>query len=438
MNPPEKIPVDRPRPSFWRKLGGGSLTLSLIIHGVLLVIGIVWILRIIPPPTEKKVDFMPQGGGGGSPSSQSETMQKRQANMVRQNAARVAALDVTSNFTLPDPEVTSDINPLDSLGVGGLSGGLGGSGSGGGKGSGIGKGFGAGSGLGSGGIGAGMNPFGMLEPSPTALIGTFYDLKQTRDRKPTGFGTEEVANTIRDFVGGGWKDSVFDAYYEASQKLYQTKIYMPMMQASAAPAAFNCEKEVEPSRWVVVYRGTVTPPRSGRYRFVGAGDDVLVVRLNGKHVFDHGYTSGTTAKHIPELVPFLKGERSAERDVEKLFKTSYPMELPVQFYRYDTTKNWNDAIGGLAVGATFTVTKGTAYPIEILISEIPGGLFCASLMIEQVRGRYDETSDGTPILPIFRLDNSLPEPAADAQNAPPFDKRGPVWTLLSNGVKPGI
>ena len=110
------------------------------------------------------------------------------------------------------------------------------------------------------------------------------------------------------------------------------------------------------------------------------------------------------------------------------------MKLPVQFHQYDTTRNWNGAIGGLAVGKEFEVEAGRKYPIEILISEIPGGLFCASLLIEEIGEKYQTSSNGSPVFPLFRLDPSVPEPTK-ADNAPPYDPNGPIWKRVQGRGK---
>lgn len=273
------------------------------------------------------------------------------------------------------------------------------------------------------------NPFGMVDPNANALEGSFYDLKQTKNRESTDMTNEGIKKVISEFVTKGWKERSLSKYYKASRTLYQTRLMIPLMPAELAPAAFDCEKEVQPSRWIVVYRGVVTPPKSGRYRFVGAGDDVLVVRFNGKHVFDHGFTSGTLGSQISGNVDFFKGNQENDT-LKKLARRIYPMELPVTYYEYDTTKNWNQLIGGLAVGAEFDAVAGRSYPIDILISEIPGGLFCASLLIEEIGVTYEKSSTGAPILPLFRLDSGLPAPTK-ADNAPPFDPEGPVWKRLN-------
>ncbi|WP_367873822.1 hypothetical protein [Luteolibacter sp. Populi] len=437
---PEPEPVvvyERRKVSFWRKLGGGSLSVSVIVHVILLCIGAVWVFRIIPPPPEKKVDFLQTGGGGGSPASQEKSMQKQRMSMIRPNMSRVVVEGQATQIALPDQDESSQMATLGQIGQGGMSGGLGGSGSGGGRGDGHGKGFGSGVGPGNA-MGTGLgNPFGMIGENENALEGSFYDLKQTSRKKDSEMTNEKIRDVIYEFCSRGWKESILDDYYKASTKLYQTKVYIPIMSADGAPAAFNCEKEVQPSRWIVVYRGVVTPPRSGKYRFVGAGDDVLVVRFNGKHVFDHGFTSGTAGVSIAGTgIDFLKGN-TENPDWEKKFRREYPMKIPVKYYEYDSTRNWNGAIGGLAEGAEFTAEAGVKYPIEILISEIPGGLFCASLLIEEIGEKYAASPSGAPVFPLFRLDNELP-PVSNADNAPPFAQDGPVWKRLPGRGKLGL
>ena len=78
---PIVIPAPKKR-SLWQKLGGTSLTVSVIFHGILVVIGLLWIYQIVTPP-EKIVDFMPTSGGGGRPSAEAQTRQQ----FTRQNDA---------------------------------------------------------------------------------------------------------------------------------------------------------------------------------------------------------------------------------------------------------------------------------------------------------------------------------------------------------------
>ncbi|BCU79159.1 hypothetical protein [Luteolibacter sp. LG18] len=424
-------PAEDRKPTFWKKLGGGSLSISIIVHAVLLVIGIFWIFQIIPEK-KQEVDFMPKGGGGGSPGVKEVSNKKQRATMTTPNTPRMAAKGVASNFVLPEPDAASSMSSVGSLSSGGLSGGLGGSGSGGGRGDGHGTGFGSGMGPGLGGTGSGMSPFGMLNPNSNAMVGVFYDTKQDEKHHSTDMTPEKLVELIRDF-SRGWNERLLDGhYFKAPQKLYQTKLFIPVMSADGAPKAFNCEKEVQPSRWVVIYRGNVTPPKSGKYRFVGAGDDVLMVRFNRKTVLDWGYTSGTTGLHRTKISPILAGT-STDKEAERRVRADFPTKTNATFYKYENTGIWNRELNGLACGAEFDAVAGSSYPIEILISEVPGGKFGAALLIEEIGATYRKDSTGSPILPLFRLDNVLP--AANSPEIPPFDPQGAPWKLMSNGVR---
>lgn len=431
----EEIIFTPKKRSFWNRLGGGALSISILVHVAILVIGAFWVLQIIREP-EKKVDFMPASGGGGAPESQQQ--QKKQKTVhLQENMSRIAAVGVEASISLPEPDPSSALTSLGDIGGGSLSKGMGGNGSGGGKGDGTGTGFGDGMGPGMG-NGTGLkSPFGMLEAAPSALLGTFYDLKQTKDKKPTNMTDDEMRLTVREIVSKGFKERTFDKYYHATQKLYQTKLYMPFMSAEAAPAAFNCEKEVQPRRWIVVYRGTVKAPKTGRFRFVGAGDDLLVVRFNNHLVFDYGYTMGTTGVHMFGRAADVDGTNKNDELAADIRKSG-PMRVPITFYKYDTCQKHNANIGGMAVGPDFQVKEGNAYPIEILIGEIPGGYFGVSLQIEEIGATYEKASGGAPILPIFRLDNSLPDPG-QKEDAPPYATDGPIWKQAgAAGMVPGI
>ncbi len=426
----------RKRLNWWQRIGGGSLSIAILIHVVILLLGAFWVMQVIQQKPEKTVDFMPTGGGGGDPASR-ERSQQKQRTMMSQNLSRVAAKDVVGTLTLPEPDLSSQMSSLGALGGGGMSGGLGGSGSGGGRGSGHGKGFGSGTGPGLG-LGGGLaNPFGMIEATPSALEGTFYDLKQTPKREPTNMTDDEMRLKVREIVDKGFKEKEFNDYYHASQKLYLTKLHMPFMSADAAPAAFNCEKEVQPRRWIVVYRGTVKAPKTGKFRFVGAGDDLLVVRFNNRTVFDYGYTLGCTGTHMYGRASDVDGTNDVP-ELAKDIRRMGPMRVPIQFYKYDTSPRYNENIGGMAVGPDFQVKAGSSYPVEILIGEIPGGFFGVSLLIEEIGATYDKASTGAPILPLFRLDNSLPDPSRQGDQ-PEYAKDGPIWKQSgTGGLVPGI
>ena len=146
----DPFPVDIPKRKvgFWYRLGGGPLTIAIIIHLIVLIIGAFWIFQRIREP-DKKVDFMPPGGGGGERGAEHQVNQKKQKQITpNTNVKRVFAEGAQATFTIPDQSDTfGEMASLTSLSGGGATGGLGGSG----LGKGFGKGIGGGAGLGTGG-----------------------------------------------------------------------------------------------------------------------------------------------------------------------------------------------------------------------------------------------------------------------------------------------
>ncbi|MCW1914136.1 hypothetical protein OJ996_11150 [Luteolibacter sp. GHJ8] len=419
-------PPTKKKLTLWQRFGAGSLTISVLFHVILLAVGAFWVLRVIHPP-EKVVDFMPSGGGGGSPEAAKPTKQPLNR-IMKPDLARIVAMDAPARIVLPESSDLSALAAVESLG-GSLSGGLGGSGSGGGKGSGTGDGFGDGRGSGAG-NGSGLrNPFGLIDADSNALVGQFYDLKQKKDGTPTNYGENEALGVITDFVTkGGWNRKILEDYYKAPNTLYQTQFYIPIMSAALAPEAFGCADKVKPVNWVALYRGYITPPKSGKYRFVGRADNVMVVRFNRKIVLDGGDYSAGVSKPIwdPTSISVLRGT-SGNKDLEREMRRG-GFDIPVKSYDYPTTGQYNER-GGVMVGKDITVRAGQRYPVEILLSEL-GGLFGASLLIEEQGAEYKKDSNGSPILPLFRLDPGLPTSPKENRGSPPYDPEGPVWKVV--------
>ncbi|MCW1923865.1 hypothetical protein OKA05_14955 [Luteolibacter arcticus] len=416
------------------RMGLGAFTISMLVHAIFILLAIFFFIRWVEPPPEK-IDFLPGGGGGGSNGTSHRIQPARKAAMTAPaQSKRIASTSLTASFSLPD-SADNLMDPGLPMDMGAAHMGSGG-GVGGGSGAGSGTGVGSGTGPGSGpGFGKGfINPFGIMKPTGNALVGTFYDFKQNQDRKPTGVNSDKVEQILHEFINNGWKERALqEKYYKATQTLYQTKIYLPTMPAKNAPAAFQCEKEVQPSCWAVIYRGTVSPPESGRFRFVGFADNVLAVRFDGKLVFDYGVTilSGPTRLLLTKSATHLDVLAGKKRDknVEKQLRRA-PASLPMSFYPYPGLNKplpYNDWFGGLAVGPEFAAFAGKSYEIEILTGEMPGAYFSSWLMIEQSGKTYQKTAEGSPILPLFRLDDSLP---SDTKTVP-VDPNGPVWRCLT-------
>jgi len=142
---------------IWARVGGAALSTALLVHIALLVIGAIWVMKIIMP-VENTVDFMPGNGkaGGSERGAQHKIQQKKRAQITPStNVKRVFADGAVSSYAIPEQgDSFSQMSSLSSLGGGGASGGLGGSGGG--------KGFGNGLGEGAGGMkAAGATMFGL-------------------------------------------------------------------------------------------------------------------------------------------------------------------------------------------------------------------------------------------------------------------------------------
>ncbi len=266
--------------------------------------------------------------------------------------------------------------------------------------------------------------------SASALEGTFYDLKQTVSGAATGMSPALCKKMLGEFVNKGWNAGLLSRFYQAPTKLYASCFYLPICKAEEAPYAYGVEDRVQASMWVAVYRGKVKAPKSGRFRFVGLGDDALAVRFNGKTVFDYGWENlssgqmtGGADKHAV---------RAALRD---------DRGKPREFFRYSGAgQDWNENLDGLCSGDVFTVEAGKAYPVEVLVSEIPGGYFGFVLLIEDMDDApKSRDASGSPIFQLFRTNFALPstEELYGRMNVPgerrshvPYDADSLIWRAV--------
>lgn len=273
--------------------------------------------------------------------------------------------------------------------------------------------------LGDSGSGMGSN-----SANGSALEGTFYDFKQTKNGAMTGLSSrnekggwnlnrERYCETLNSFVRT-WSPAAFSKFYQSPTKLYASNFYLPSCDAAYAPIAYQCQKKVEPSCWAAVYRGKVRAPKSGKFRFVGTGDELLAVRFNRKMVLESGwvipstYEKGkghaTSGMGSPNWSEASKAYHKAIREGKDRNHKDYVIA------HYDGIPKWNTELGGLTAGEPFDVKEGQTYNIEILVSEGPGGEFGFALLVDE----YDEDSKswkfGKPNarLDLFRTNFSEP------------------------------
>jgi len=315
-------------------------------------------------------------------------MAKKQKSMNAPTQARRASTTGLSRVTLPEMPTMPTMVSMDKMSS--MTGGVPGLGT---------------VGLGARGGGGPIPFFGLREPNAGALEGTFYDLKQTQDRKPTGMTKQLYAKELTAFINSGWNPNQFSRFYKGNQKLYATQIFTPDMDANKGPKAFDMEKEVAPMLWIVHYKGTVSPPKGCTFHFVGHGDDILMVRFNNNLVLNANWTSATFYAYLGYV------------DVDW---------KPWKEYRYEWPSK-DPKCPAFRVSGPISVQAGFSYPIEILIGEQPGGRGHADLLIQVDGVTYKKDAIGNPILPIFRLAESKLPPLEKGETLPLFEKDGPVW-----------
>ncbi len=346
----------------YRKASGGSLLLSIAVHAVILLIGAYLVVSQIAE--ERKISF---GGGESGPKSEVRHKVKTKTTTAPAPTKRITTTGIAT-VALPDmPDIPNNMGPsiAGAMGSGGFgsAGGLGGGGGGGGGGSGSGQGNGF----------SKITFFGLNGGKESdGLVGTFYDLKQSADGKPTSmqFSALEKANPKTCIVGSdenkeyienvkkfnkAWSKNFLPRFFKAPQKLVANQIVIPRMTADAAPKAYGVEKECAPKRWIAYYEATIVPPRDGRFRFRGIGDDIMMVRINGQVVLD-GSLHDICRKEV---------------DTEP-----------------------NDQLRG---GKWMNMRKGVPMKMELIIGEMPGGVFYGILCLEEEKVAYPAG------YPVFQL-----------------------------------
>lgn len=230
--------------------------------------------------------------------------------------------------------------------------------------------------------------FGTVGVIGNGLVGYMYDLKQTKLGAPSEMAvnpqeknvaifsgwtqlkeTEAYDQTVRRFVRGDWDASILGNFYRARNPLTITQFLIPKGSADLAPKAFGVENEVTPRRWLVHYKGTIVAAKSGKFRFVGYGDDVLIVRFNRKNVLDGSFN----AHYAPEA-----------NDQQEL------------------SNGPGVGQGACRIGRWFEVSEGSSYSMETLIGESPGGHFSALLYIQDKAVQYKPRPVGGLTLPVFQ------------------------------------
>ena len=202
------------------------------------------------------------------------------------------------------------------------------------------------------------------------LEGTFYDFKRNRNGTGIPYSQEGYREIVRKFIKSGWRTSELSRYYRSPRKLYATTIVVPTVLSEIAPQAFG--ENVEGNYWMVHYTGQLVCHRDITFRFVGSGDEMLVVRVNGEIVMGVAWWSDES-----RILGDIWTSEAAETD---------------QYWLGNQTATLGDWV---------TLEAGVPVPIEILGTD-NGGQACLMLGMEEQGVEYPMRRIGGPTFPVFR------------------------------------
>ena len=300
------------------------------------------------------------------------------------------------------------------------------------------------------------------------LPGVLYDLKQTSNGESTGLmemqegkqfnrmrtilsvwnlpdtaGKESLmVPYLKRFVVSNWPhrtDSTgqlffneFNQFSRSPVNSYKSYFYQPIISSANAPKSYSGDGRVSDGGWVAINSGYVVAPFTGKFRFVGCGDDALVVRFNNQIVLDYGWYALSLGKRLDDTWDWrsILGGTAAKTDPQNRMVLNNPVYSQCKLETYFPSVFDKH---GLAKGVPISVTKGKHYPIQVLVTDIESGSFGTALLIE----RLDST--GVPLkkdpakLPLFRTSSALPGHSSGS-GFPDFDEDSPIWRVVdSNG-----
>jgi hypothetical protein len=288
-------------------------------------------------------------------------------------------------------------------------------------------GIGDGLGDGVGGDGFGIMPdfsevtiFGSGQSIGNDFEGRFYDTKRYRNgTKNAGISRDETIRVLLDFMEKGWNPAAFSKYYCSPRKLYTTHFLFPQVPATAGPEAFG-QVDIPGYGWLAHYKGQIVYPEDIRFRFWAQGDNLIAVRVDGE---------------IAVLASW-PGWSSNPSIIEPYFTHLWHPPTSAQNRRYPMGNNY------AVVGDWIELKAGEPMDMEVLVSEMSGGITCFMLCVEVEGVEYPKNPfGGGPTLPAFKTEElgldmkeriwaNLHEGDASLENGPVFKDYFPSETSL--------
>ena len=246
--------------------------------------------------------------------------------------------------------------------------------------------------------------FGKSTPSESALMGQFYDLKQTQQKEPVVMNSPTYDKVLADFITKGWDEATLDKYYRISKPFYTTQVYVPMTPDQQAARAFGVDDKVTGSYWFVHFKGQVIPPSAGRYRFVGYAHATMFVAINDKLV--------------------LNGCRF---DINNTMH-----DFPLRSVQSPTDPNRGAPAGDymLTKGPWIDLKADEPVDIDILFGNRVAAVLCAFLLVEKEGETYPtDPVSNFPILPLFQV-SSFKGELDQSHKGTPCAVNKSIWKCL--------
>ena len=215
---------------------------------------------------------------------------------------------------------------------------------------------------------------------------------------------------------------------------------------------FQCLDTVKEAGWVAVYSGYVVAPFTGRFRFLGYCDDMMVVRFNRQIVIDYGNRSLTAGlpllpDHGMVLHSLDTGER-VDYGTESMYSiaTGNPAtreekrllnESPLYSKNQITVTSSSIFGSQLVASPELSVRKGQIIPIDILIGEMHKEEFNMLLLIERLNSDSGQANVSSQSTFLFRTTSDMPGESEDPGNKlDGINPDAPVWKVVDSRGNP--
>lgn len=214
------------------------------------------------------------------------------------------------------------------------------------------------------------------------LIGIIIDFKSNPDGTPNpAFNDGNYYwESAKSLVDGDFSPAAIGKFFSPDKRVANNLIFIEVQDAGNGPKAFGVENVMKPRGFAVYYSGKIRPTEKAKYRFVGAFDDMMVIRLNKKVIFEDNWRHKSMGTKMS-----VTGWASSDPDNGK-WPQLEGMASP------------------LTIGDWWVAEPGKEQFLEILVGERPGGHISGVLLIQQEGVKYEMRKTNTterPILPIF-------------------------------------